>query len=269
MSYAAAEEYQLYLEGFVEEIYGDVGLNVLPSARTTDQQAARATFDADADRFQRRVDEVLKGVKGIDSVPLPKKDGRYPESVIELQAKMHICQRMGARKSLEWGVEIPDWFLQLKIDVRDLERNIMNGKFIFEDQTSETEYGVNAPTAEGDITGKAVFHTDNARHSSAYLGEDFIRNFIVEIKAVEDPLSIDGATFRFSTDEGKEWSEQNTSQWWVRLDDDGTAVRWAYPVGWNGSDPLFHVGDRWRFQCVPFNMVASPGRRDRRNPFVR
>ena len=255
MSYCTTDDFELYLEGFIEEIYGDLTMT-----------ASQEKYDADVDRFFRRVNEVLKGVSGIKAVPVGKVNGKYPESLIEWQCKWHICQKLLARKSLEWGNELPDFYLQLKADARDIERAIMAGKIVFDDQIAEREYGINPAIPVGTVSGVAYFYSDYQRYDTPYLGENYITDYLVEITGVTDALSIEGAKFRFSKDEGETWSgDLDTGTEWARLDVENVSVRWARPKDYNGTSALYVVKDKWRFQCIPNNVLASPGRRSKQS----
>ena len=245
-TYATRAEYNLYLEGFYDEFYD-----------------TEADFETDAKRCYRKINEVLRNVDGVDVPIEPGADGIYPESIVEWQCKMHIWQKMFARKGIEWGDQMPDWMDTLREDYIRIMEGVMRGDILFADQLASDEVGISDPASDSGNTGTALFFTDNSRERSFYTGTDFPEHFSIRIKSVEDATAIDGATWEYSIDKGRTWytkTSSKTSRDWKFIMD-RVSVRWEYPVSTTGS--LFVTGDLWTFTCVPYNEATVPDNRTR------
>jgi hypothetical protein len=207
--------------------------------------------------LNRKFEAILPDV----SVPIATNaDGLYDEHLIGMNAGMANYYLARRRHRGEFREE-PPWIQMFREDVYMTLDAVGSRTIILTEQTSAVESGI-GPVTAGTNTGSAVMHSDRYGYNGHYTGEEYPRDFVVEIDVVGTDADVDNSTFRWSPDGGITWSNTGVacSLGWIALVDNAN-IRWAR-VG--GTTDQVAVGDRWSFTCTPLRKaIAGQPRRAR------
>jgi len=163
--------------------------------------------------------------------------------------------------------EMPDWITDFRAAGEGLLDAIGSRNLVFEEQTNKVESGIGPAVAGTNNQGAGLFHSDRYGYVSLYSGADYEKTYVVKIDSEGATRDLDDSTFKWSSDNGVNWSYTGIScdTGWMLLED-GVHVRFER-VG--GLTNQVYADDIWVFTCVPLRKTIAGQPNAARSPRMR